>query len=175
MMPISVRFADENDVATLSALGMSVFDATYGESSDPDDISEHVEKHFGESAVATAMANNDVHYLIATDGAQCAGLVKLCHNSVHELVPAATASEVQQVYVATDYQRMGVGRALMDAAVDISKKRGAAGVWLSVWKKAPWATSFYTGYGFSALGETPFYIGKTRYTDFLMWLPFDTR
>ena len=89
------------------------------------------------------------------------------------LSATAAASEVQQVYVRTDCQRMGVGRGLMDAAVEASKQRGAAGVWLSVWKKAQWATSFYVGYGFSSLGETPFHIGKTRYTDFLMWLPLD--
>ena len=173
MTAIEVRVADETDVAALSALGMSVFYATYGASSDPADIDEHVDKYFGESAVAAAMADGDVQYLIASDGTQCAGLVKLRHNSSHELVPAAPASEVQQLYVGTDYQRMGVGRALVDAAVEFSTERGAAGIWLSVWRKAQWATSFYTGYGFSSLGEIPFYIGKTCYIDFLMWLPLD--
>jgi len=171
MTTIDVRVADTGDIQELSALGRTVFYATYGSSSDPDDIAEHVEKYFGEPAIAAAMADGDVQYLIASDGTKCAGLVKLCYNSVHDLVPAATAIEVQQVYVATDYQRMGVGRALMNAAVEISKRRRVAGVWLSVWTDAQWATSFYIGYGFSSLGETPFYIGKTRYTDYLMWLP----
>lgn len=170
MAKIHVRTANGDDIAQLSVLGRDVFYATYGATSDADDIERHVEVHFGQTAIADVIASGKAQYLIATDGPNCAGFVKLCDGSAHELVPAATAVEVRQLYVATDYQRRGVGRMLMDAAIGVTKQRGAAGVWLSVWTKADWATSFYTNYGFRSLGEVPFMIGVTEYVDFLMWL-----
>ena len=173
MTGIGVRVAVREDVPGLAALGRSVFLATYGPTSDPDDIDMHLQRHFSEAAVSAAMTDPDVQYLVATEGDSYAGLVKLRDNATHALVPATSAIEVQQVYVSTEHQRKGVGRALMDAAVETASRRGVAGVWLSVWRRADWATSFYTDYGFRSLGEVSFDIGTTRYVDFLMWLPID--
>lgn len=173
MTTISVRDAERGDVAQLAALGTSVFLATYGDTAASDDIEPHVAGHFSERAIADAMADSNVRYLLASRGARCAGFVKIVASDVPASVPVATALEVQQLYVSTEFQRMGVGRTLMDAAVAFSNARGVGGVWLSVWTEADWATRFYSGYGFHPLGQVPFMIGTTEYVDYLMWLPLN--
>jgi hypothetical protein len=42
-----------------------------------------------------------------------------------------------------------------------------------VWTEAHWATAFYRKFGFIALGELDFYLGRSHYVDYLMWLPVD--
>lgn len=173
MTKISVRDADPSDVPELAALGTSVFLATYGDTTASDDIEPHVAGHFSERAIAAALAESNVRYLLASSGKRCAGFVKIVDGDVPPAVPVPNALEVQQLYVSTDFQRMGVGRVLMDTAVGHSKACGAGGIWLSVWTEADWATSFYSGYGFRALGQVPFTIGTTEYIDYLMWLPLN--
>lgn len=170
MSDITVRAAHSADVRELARLGSTVFMATYGETAAPNDIGPHVEAHFSEAAIAREISSAGVGYLLAESGDACCGFLKLAAGPVPDLVPADSALEVKQLYVATEHQRGGVGRKLMDAAVASARRRGVAGLWLSVWTEAEWATRFYEAYGFRALGIVPFDVGKTTYDDFLMWL-----
>jgi len=61
----------------------------------------------------------------------------------------------------------------MDRAAAAAREQGCAGLWLSVWKDADWATAFYEAYGFRTTGTTEFRLGRTCYEDYLMWLPLD--
>jgi ribosomal protein S18 acetylase RimI-like enzyme len=103
----------------------------------------------------------------------CAGLIKLRYGQKRALLPAENVCEVQQLYVAPDFQRRGIGRLLMDSAMAHARKAGAQGMFLSVWSEADWATSFYAKYGYQSLGEVPFVLGTIEYTDWLMWLPIE--
>ena len=58
----------------------------------------------------------------------------------------------------------------MDWAVAAAREQGRAGLWLSVWQDADWATSFYEAYGFRRAGTAEFRLGRTRFEDDLMWL-----
>ena len=119
------------------------------------------------------VARSTVRYFVADDEGRLAGLIKLRDSKPPELVPTESAVEVQQLYVDTTVQRGGVGVRLMEYAVEEARRRKVGGVWLSVWTDADWATAFYRKCGFSALGELDFYLGKTHYVDYLMWLPVD--
>ncbi len=170
--PLDVRVAGPDDVAELAAVGSAVFWDAYGGTAPDADIASHVEEYFSEDAVATEIArNDDVIYLMADEGERCAGLVKICDGDVPELVSAGSASEVQQLYVSTDFQRRGIGALLMDNAVVAIRDRGIDGIWLSCWTQADWAMAFYLKYGFTSLGEIPFRLADTDYVDNLMWFP----
>ena len=84
-------------------------------------------------------------------------------------MPATTAVEVQQLYVDTGFQRRGVGHTLMHEAVQAARDLAVAGIWLSVWTEADWATAFYEKFGFRSLGEVDFWLADTHYVDYLMW------
>jgi ribosomal protein S18 acetylase RimI-like enzyme len=88
-------------------------------------------------------------------------------------VPAAEALEVQQLYVDTELQRKGVGRMLMDRAVAAARREGYKGVWLSVWQDADWATGFYEAYGFQRVGTAEFWLGQSKFMDYLMWFSLE--
>ncbi len=154
-----------------AAVGSAVFWDAYGGTAPDADIASHVASYFSEDAVAAAMASDDANYLMAVEGERCAGLVKMRDGDVPPLVTADSVVEVQQLYVAMDFQRRGVGALLLDHAVVATRDRGIAGIWLSVWTQADWATGFYLKYGFKSLGEIPFRLANIDYSDHLMWLP----
>ena len=169
--PLDVRVAGPDDIAVLAALGSAVFWDAYGGTAPDADIARHVDCYFGEDSVAAELTRNDVTYFMAVEGERCAGLVKIRDGDVPALVSADSAAEVQQLYVSTDFQRRGIGALLMDHAVAVTRDRNIAGIWLSVWTQADWATGFYLNYGFKSLGEIPFRLADTDYIDHLMWLP----
>jgi len=166
-----VREAVPGDIRPLSALACAAFVDAYGGTAPDDDIARHVDEHFSVAAIEAAMKQPEVVYLLAEDAVGIGGLAKLRDGRQPELVPAAPTIEVQQIYVSTDYQRRGIGKLLMDAAFEETVRRGALGIWLSVWCDAEWAVSFYRNYGFESLGTIPFLLADTEYTDYLMWMP----
>lgn len=171
MKNISVREGRRDDVPALAALGRTVFAETWAGTANPDELASHIEAHFSESAISTDIVRESVRYFMAESGEVCAGLVKVGMGARPQLVPEGTVRQVHQLYVAPDFQRMGVGRRLLDAAVEFARAGAASGVFLSVWSKAIQAISFYEDYGFRALGNVPFKLGDAEYLDSLMWLP----
>ena len=158
------------DADALSAAGERLFGQAYGGYSQADDLEQHVQKYFGRDCVATELEKPDVTYTIAFDADSIAGFIKVRRGPAPDAVPAANAMEVQQLYVDAGSQRKGVGRALMDRAVEFARQDGQAGLWLSVWQDADWATGFYEAYGFRKVGIADFWLGRTRFLDYLMWL-----
>lgn len=168
---VLVRKATIADVPALSQVGSGAFVQAYAGTADPEDIVQHVENYFGVSAIASEIACDNVSYYMASVGDRCAGLVKVRTGAVPVALPSDNVMEVQQLYVATDIQRGGIGGSLMDQATIFGRENSADGIWLSVWEDAVWATKFYMKYGFEPMGELSFRLGTTAYRDLLMYLP----
>ena len=167
------RLANSADIDVLSALGSRVFRDTYGHTAPRAHVERHINRNFGADAIGAAMREPGVEYHIALVDKGCAGLLKLRDSAAPPATGADRAVEVHQLYVAAGHQGLGIGRLLMDRAVVTARARGAAGVWLSVWSEADWATGFYQRYGFTNCGTEPFCMGGTEHIDYIMWLALD--
>lgn len=170
MTGVSVRKAGPADVASLSRVGWQSFEDAYRGTADDGDIDVHLDAYFSERAIRRELALPNVNYYLAECDGDCAGLIKLRQGEVPPPLTCDSAIEVQQVYVASEFHRRGIGHALLDAATTFGTRQGVDGLWLSVWTHAEWATRFYAGYGYVVKGEIPFTLGKSEFTDYLMWL-----
>jgi ribosomal protein S18 acetylase RimI-like enzyme len=171
----AIRLVDASvtDAGALAAAGERLFVQAYGKFSRPDDIQLHVEQYFGRENVLAELQKQGVSYTIAYDDDAIAGFMKISRGPTPDSIPAAEAIEVQQLYVDANRQRKGVGRSLMDRAVATARQEGHAGLWLSVWQDADWATGFYEAYGYRRAGTAEFRLGKSLFADHLMWLALE--
>lgn len=172
-MTLSVRVAAPTDAAELSRVGMQSFNDAYRGTANDADIDAHLAEFFSEAAIRHEMTLPTVRYLVAQRGPSTAGLVKLRNAHVPPSLAVDSAVEVQQLYVASEQQRSGIGARLLDAAVADARRQQVNGLWLSAWTHADWAVSFYRGYGFGVICEVPFRLGRSDFTDYLMWYPLD--
>jgi len=170
-----VRLADASaaDAEALAEAGERLFVQAYGDYSRPDDLQAHIEQYFGHDSVASELQKPGVSYTTAYDGDAIAGFIKITRGRAPDTVAAARAIEVQQLYVDANHQRKGIGRMLMDRAVATAREEGQAGLWLSVWQDADWATGFYEAYGFRRIGTAEFWLGRSCFMDYLMWLAIE--
>ncbi len=174
-MSLPVRLADVSaaDAEALAEAGERLFVQAYGNYSRPDDLQAHVEQYFGRESVASELRKPGVSYTIAYDGDAIAGFIKISRGPAPDTVAAVEAIEVQQLYVDENRLRKGIGRTLMDRAVATAREEGHAGLWLSVWQDADWAIGFYEAYGFRRIGTAEFWLGRSCYMDYLMWLAIE--
>jgi ribosomal protein S18 acetylase RimI-like enzyme len=168
---ITISAAGLDEAEALSVVGQASFRKAYEGWSEPEDLQEHLDEFFSEPAVRDAMATTGCQYLLAKNGSEAAGFVKIRDSEKPDRVPVPSALELQQVYVHPEQQRYGIGGKLLEAARHYAAEQSADGVWLTVWEDATWAVNCYRKYGFQQVGTIDFKLGKTVYNDFLMWLP----
>ena len=81
---------------------------------------------------------------------------------------AAPALLLDQLYVLKDHHGSGIARALMDWAIDESRRRGAQELYLTVYVDNHRARRFYDRYGFEAVGRYDFMVGNHADEDLIM-------
>ncbi len=61
---------------------------------------------------------------------------------------------IEELGVAPDYQRFGIGRALVGRIRDEARELGLSDVVLRMWDRATWAKAFYAKLGFRVIDES---------------------
>ncbi len=166
--PLYVRDAGRDDIDALSSVGTDSFLHAYAGTSEPMALAEHMDEIFGAASIAEEMAKPECAYKLALIGDTATGLLKLRSGNPPGERTRRRLIEVQQLYVHSDYQGYGVGRALIDAAVRHARDEAYDAIWLQVWSRADWAIPFYERNLFARVGEMPYYIGDQAYEDWLM-------
>jgi ribosomal protein S18 acetylase RimI-like enzyme len=168
---VRVRRAIERDADALAAVGRASFRGAYGPGSKPEDIADHLHRHFRAEVIRGELAASGRDYWLAQMDKEPAGLAKTRSDRSPDELPRPNCLELELLYVAPGFQRRGVGHALLDRIEDVAADRGFGGIWLSVWEEADWAVGFYRKRGFVAFAKHTFTVGRSEFTDDLMWLP----
>ena len=68
--------------------------------------------------------------------------------------------EIERIYVSGGFQGEGLGRYLMEQAIQIAVERKKKYIWLGVWEKNERAIRFYKRNGFYKTGTHSFVVGR---------------
>lgn len=83
---------------------------------------------------------------------------------VQQAIRLRPTAELSKIYVLPGHHGAGASAALMAAAIDAARARGAVGAWLGVNQENERAQRFYAKSGFEKVGTKRFLVG-TRYED----------
>ena len=80
----------------------------------------------------------------------------------------ADSLEVERIYIRPAFKRRGLGKYLIDKAIEIARAQGKKLIWLGVWEHNVNAIAFYEKMGFVHTGAHSFFMGDDEQTDFIM-------
>lgn len=174
-MTLHVRPATIADATRLSRLAASTFRETFESENTPDDMARYLAESFTPERQAAELGDPAAIVLLAEhrDGAhgELVGYAHLVAGPAPAPVTGGTPIELKRLYVARAWHGKGVAQALMEAALDAARARGAETLWLGVWERNPRAIAFYRKCGFTRVGEQTFMLGSDAQTDWLLALP----
>jgi ribosomal protein S18 acetylase RimI-like enzyme len=175
-METVVRPAIIADAASLSQLGAATFRETFEGENTPEDIARYLAQAFTPKQQAAEIADPAGAVLLAerrhaSEEARLVGYVHLASGPAPGAVQGPRPLELKRLYVARAWHGQGVAQALMDAALDAARVRGAETLWLGVWERNARAVAFYRKYGFTRVGEHTFVLGSDAQTDWLLAMP----
>jgi ribosomal protein S18 acetylase RimI-like enzyme len=157
-------------IPLLQQLMRTTFTSTFGHLYPAADLAHYLDTAYATGQLAAEIADPHNFWRLVLDdnsGEAVAYLECLpAHLPHHDVRP--THGEIERIYVRPDQQGKGLGKVLMQVALDhFAERYGDAPQWLGVWSENHKAQAFYRTYGFDKAGEYEFPVGETRDREFI--------
>jgi ribosomal protein S18 acetylase RimI-like enzyme len=165
---LSIIRVVESAVAILRQLAIDTFQDTFGSMNSPENMAQYVEKDLSEEKLCSELLNPASRtYFVLLDQVPI-GYLKINVGAAQtESVPAG-GLEIQRIYVQKEYLGSGIGRRLLEFAIETAQAEDYSFVWLAVWEKNLRAIRFYEKNGFEIFGSHIFQLGEDAQTDLMM-------
>lgn len=168
MTDLILREATAADIPAISHLATESFVAKFGHLYSAGNLNAFLTESLSEPAIATELANPARLYRLAEAGGRLVGYCKIgltCGFPEH--ARGQNVMELKQLYTASDATGMGIGKALMDWAMEQFAARKADEVQISVYAYNDGAQRFYQRYGFEKVADITFRVGDHIDPEFL--------
>lgn len=168
---ISIRRANHHDAASIATLGATIFAKHFGHSCTPEQLQAYLEEAYSTTAIDGDLANpqKDTVVAVTADG-QIVGFSMLTKGTTEPCVEERVTNftELQRLYVASEFHGRGLGRKLAEAADEIARTQGFKHIWLGVWEDNLNSYQVYKRLGYEKVGTHIFDVGGSLQTDFIM-------
>ncbi len=170
MAPANIRFrpCESGDLDTLRTLAYRTFDEAFRHMNTPANMDAYLERTFTRAKLEEELHNPLSAFLFLYSDGVLAGYMKVNEGAVQTDLADPAALEIERIYVLRDFQGLGLGRALIENALEIARKKEKSFLWLGVWQKNENAIAFYARMGFRKAGTHPFIMGTDHQTDWIM-------
>lgn len=133
-----------------------------------ENMNAYLEAAFHPEKLKRELENEGSSFYFIYENDELAGYLKLNESGAQTDVHDPASLELERIYVVDSFQGKGVGRRLMEKAVEEAVKRKKSYLWLGVWEKNKKALAFYAKNGFYRMGTHAFVMGAEVQTDYLL-------
>ena len=127
-----------------------------------------LEAEFAEEKLKSELLNADSEFYFARSDNGIMGYLKINSGNAQTEFKENSGMEIERIYALKEFYGKGVGKILLDKALEVAKESRMEYIWLGVWEKNPRAIRFYEKNGFIQFGSHPFRVGTDVQTDILM-------
>jgi diamine N-acetyltransferase len=163
-----IRNCDVDDLIALQEISYRTYNDTFEHLNTSSNMKAYFEKAFNYNQLRDELLNrNSNFYFLFTEG-ELAGYLKINEYQVQTDIYDPKSLELERIYVKKAFQGNGLGRTLMDKAIEVAIDREKSYIWLGVWEKNVKAIQFYQDNGFYKIGKHSFFMGEEKQTDYIM-------
>ena len=168
----TLRRCGPGDEQRLSLVGGASFLEAFAGILNADDILAHFTKNHASETYEKYMAMPTGRVAIAevAPGNAPVGYIVCCEPDL-PVDPTPQDYELRRIYLLHRFQGLGIGKALMDQAVQYARDLERTRLLLGVYGKNHDAIRFYEKAGFTQIGERYFTVGSTTHHDAVMARP----
>lgn len=165
---ITIRFATVNDAELIADMSRQTFHETFASYNTQADMDMFMNKQFTKEALMKEVEEPGNIFLLAYEGDEPVGYVKMRENNNPPELNGAEAIEVARIYALATVIGKGVGKLLMQRCIEVAREKNKDIIWLGVWEQNQRAIEFYIKWDFEKFGTHVFMLGNDPQVDWLM-------
>ncbi|MFC4404093.1 GNAT family N-acetyltransferase [Gracilibacillus xinjiangensis] len=167
-MTISIEKCTLEDSRKLQEIGKETFNETFKHQNLQENMNAYLEKAFNLRQLEKELSNISSQFFFVYYNDEIAGYLKINTNDAQSEEMGNESLEIERIYVRKRFQKHGLGKCLLNKAIEIAVEHNKKTIWLGVWEKNEHAISFYKKTGFVQTGAHSFYMGNEEQTDLIM-------
>ncbi|AFH60306.1 GNAT family N-acetyltransferase [Paenibacillus caseinilyticus] len=167
-MTITIKKCTLEDSRTLQEISYETFNETFKDQNSPENIKTYLERAFNLNQLETELSHPFSQFFFVYFHNEVAGYVKVNANDAQSEVMGNESLEIERIYIKNKFQKHGLGKVLLNKAMEIALECEKKKIWLGVWEKNENAIAFYKKMGFVQTGAHTFHMGDEEQIDFIL-------
>lgn len=167
-MTINIKKCTIEDLHKLQEISYETFDDTFKDQNSPENMNTYLERAFNLKQLKKELSDISSQFFFVYYNDEVAGYLKVNINDAQSEEMGNESLEMERIYIKNKFQRHGLGKYLLDKAMEIVIERNKKKIWLGVWEKNENAIAFYKKMGFVHTGSHAFYMGDEEQIDLIM-------
>lgn len=167
-MSIKIQTCTLEDSRTLQEISYETFNDTFKHENSPENMNAYLERAYNLTQLEKELSNLSSQFFFVYFNTELAGYLKVNTNDAQSEEMGEDALEIERIYIKRNFQKHGLGKVLLNKALEMALESNKKKVWLGVWEKNENAIAFYKKMGFVQTGAHSFYMGDEEQTDFIM-------
>jgi ribosomal protein S18 acetylase RimI-like enzyme len=156
------------DLHTLQEVSYETFNDTFKHQNSPENMKAYLERALNLKQLEKELTNISSQFFFVYFKNEVAGYLKVNINDAQSEEMGDESLEIERIYIRSKFQKHGLGKYLLNKALEIAIECNKKKVWLGVWEKNENALTFYKKMGFVQSGTHSFYMGDEEQVDFIM-------
>lgn len=167
-MNIHIKKCTVDDLRLLQEISTETFIETFKDQNSPENMRAYLEKAFNLTQLEKELSHVSSQFFFAYVDGEVAGYLKVNTNDAQSEEMGDESLEVERIYIKSIFQKHGLGKILLNKAIEIAMESNKKNIWLGVWERNENAIAFYKKMGFVQTGAHSFYMGDEEQIDFIM-------
>lgn len=167
-MTVEIRACSHQDLQKLQEISIETFNDTFKDQNSPDNMRAYLERAFNAKQLEAELSNScsDIFFVYYND--ELAGYLKLNRDEAQSEKMSDASLEIERIYIKKKFQKHGLGKYLLNQAIETALEHNKKRIWLGVWERNDNAIAFYHRMGFVQTGSHSFYMGDEEQIDFIL-------
>ncbi|PUA36573.1 GNAT family N-acetyltransferase [Paenibacillus elgii] len=167
-MAITIKKCTLEDVRKLQEISYETFDETFKDQNSPENMNAYLERAFNLNQLEKELSDISSQFFFVYLNHEVAGYLKVNINDAQSEEMGDESLEIERIYIKKNFQKHGLGKYLLNQAIEIAMECNKKHIWLGVWENNENAIAFYKKMGFIQTGTHSFYMGDEEQIDFIM-------
>ena len=153
---VTYRPWNKNDFDQVYKILMESWDKAYSSFIPKEDLTYYLNRTYNTAKLEELFNSENVFCFVAQVGVEAVGWLKLSIDKVENRF------YLSSIYVLPEFQKLKIGRQLMEIAFTSAKEKGFSEIWIGVMDNNTNALGWYEKIGFEFVEELPFRMGNTE-------------
>jgi diamine N-acetyltransferase len=167
-MAINLKKCTLEDSRKLQEISYGTFHETFKLQNSPENMNAYLERAFNLEQLEKELSNISSQFFFVYCNNEVAGYLKVNTDDDQSEEMGDESLEIERIYIRNKFQKHGLGKYLLNKAMEIAMDGNKKKIWLGVWEKNENAIAFYKRMGFVQTGAHSFYMGNEEQLDFIM-------